>query len=182
MRLFVRWLPIAAALSICLQAQQNLPPYKDPYLAIEDRVADLLSRMTLEEKVEQIGGGGHSTRGLVDTSGKLPYNTAEDAFKDLYRIDNKIGAHDRALIHNALQRYQLEKTRLGIPDMAFGEGLHGYMAYGSTSFPQALGLASTWDPALIKQVFTAVGDEMGSSGGTQALSPVLDLARARRWG
>jgi beta-glucosidase len=182
MRLFARWLLIAAALSMRLPAQQNLPLYKDPHLAIEDRVADLLSRMTLEEKVAQICGGNHATRGLVDATGKLPYKTAEDVFKDLYSIDNKIGARDRALIHNALQRYQLERTRLGIPDIAFGEGLHGYMAYGSTSFPQALGLASTWDPALVKQVFTAVGDEMGSSGGTQAFSPVLDLARDPRWG
>ncbi len=97
-------------------------------------------------------------------------------------MDNKIGARERALIHNALQRYQLEKTRLGIPDIFFGEGLHGYMAYGSTSFPQALGLASTWDPVLVKKVFTAVGDEMGASGEGQAFSPVLDLARDPRWG
>jgi beta-glucosidase len=76
----------------------------------------------------------------------------------------------------------LEKTRLGIPDISFGEGLHGYMAYGSTSFPQALGLASTWDPVLVKKVFTAVGDEMGASGVSQAFTPVLDLARDPRWG
>jgi beta-glucosidase len=165
-----------------LLAQQSAPPYKDPHLSIEDRVADLLSRMTLEEKVAQVSDGGEGNEGLIDTSGKLPYKTAKEAFAELYNSENKIGASERALIHNALQRYQLEKTRLGIPLIFFGEGLHGYMAYGSTSFPQALGLASTWDPVLVKQVFTAVGDEMGASGEGQAFTPVLDLARDPRWG
>ncbi len=173
---------MVVAFSLPLLAQQTIPPYKDPHLSIEDRVADLLSRMTLEEKVAQIAGGGRGSRGLVDTSGTLPYKNVEELFKELFNVDNKIGARERALIHNALQRYQLEKTRLGIPDISFGEGLHGYMAYGSTSFPQALGLASTWDPVLVKQVFTAVGDEMGASGGSQAFTPVLDLARDPRWG
>jgi beta-glucosidase len=182
MRTFSRWVLMVVAFSLPLLAQQIIPPYKDPHLSIEDRVADLLSRMTLEEKVAQIAGGGRGSRGLVDTSGTLPYKNVEELFKELFNVDNKIGARERALIHNALQRYQLEKTRLGIPDISFGEGLHGYMAYGSTSFPQALGLASTWDPVLVKQVFTAVGDEMGASGGSQAFTPVLDLARDPRWG
>jgi beta-glucosidase len=165
-----------------LLAQQTAPPYKDPHLSIEDRVADLLSRMTLEEKVAQISGGGEENAGLIDNSGKLPYKTAKEAFKELYSDESKIGPGERALIHNALQRYQMEKTTLGIPLIFYGEGLHGYMAYGSTSFPQALGLASTWDPVLVKQVFTAVGDEMGASGEEQAFTPVLDLARDPRWG
>ena len=63
-----------------------------------------------------------------------------------------------------------------------GEALHGYMEYGSTSFPQALGLAATWDPSLVKRVFTAVGDEAGSRGAGQVFSPVLDIAREPRWG
>ena len=74
------------------------------------------------------------------------------------------------------------ETRLGIPVIFQGEGLHGYMEYGSTSFPQAWGLASTWDPVLVKQVFTAAGDEAGSRGAGQVFSPVLDLARDPRWG
>ena len=182
MRLFSRWLLMVVALSLPLRAQQTLPPYKDPHLAIDDRVADLLSRMTLEEKVAQISGGGRENKGLLDASGELPYKNVEEVFKELNRRENKIGPRERALIHNALQRYQLEKTRLGIPDLSFGEGLHGYMTYGSTSFPQALGLASTWDPVLVKQVFTVVGEEMGAAGEGQAFTPVLDLARDPRWG
>ena len=181
-RPFFGWLLLVAAVSSPVREQQTSPPYKDARLAIADRVADLLSRMTLEEKVAQIAGGDRGNRGLVDVSGQLPYKNVEEMFKEFNNPDNKIGPRQRALIYNALQRYQLEKTRLGIPDISFGEGLHGYMAYGSTSFPQALGLASTWDPVLVKQVFTAVGEEMGASGGSQAFTPVLDLARDPRWG
>ena len=94
----------------------------------------------------------------------------------------KLAPRQSAIIRNGVQRYQREKTRLGIPAMFLGEGLHGLMEYGSTSFPQALGLASTWDPALVKRVFTAVGDEAGSRGVGQVFSPVLDIARDPRWG
>lgn len=165
-----------------LSGQQPTARYKDPRLAIQDRVADLLSRMTLEEKVAEITGGHRSDRGLLDPTGQLHYATSEELFKEMYRVDNKIGPRERALAHNALQRYQLEKTRLGIPLIFQGEALHGFMAYGSTSFPQALGLASTWDPSLIHRVFTSIADEMASSGTNQAFSPVLDLARDPRWG
>jgi beta-xylosidase len=180
---FLFGLAVASAL-LCLplKCQEQIPAYKDPKLSVEDRVSDLLSRMTLEEKVAQISGGGENNEGLIDTTGKLPYKNAEEVFKELYDVDNKIGPRQRALMHNGLQRYQLQKTRLGIPEIFFGEGLHGYMAYGSTSFPQALGLASTWDPVLVKKVFTAVGEEMGASGEGQAFTPVLDLARDPRWG
>jgi beta-glucosidase len=178
---FLFGLAVASAL-LCLplKCQEQIPAYKDPKLSVEDRVSDLLSRMTLEEKVAQISGGGENNEGLIDSTGKLPYKNAEEVFKELYDVANKIGPRQRALIHNALQRYQLQKTRLGIPDIFFGEGLHGYMAYGSTSFPQALGLASTWDPVLVQKVFTAVGEEMGASGEGQAFTPVLDLARDPR--
>jgi beta-glucosidase len=168
--------------SVALFAQQATPPYEDARLAISDRVADLLSRMTLEEKVAEITGGRHPERGLIDTTGELKYKTTDELFTEMYRNENTMSARERALAHNALQRYQREKTRLGIPSIFFGEALHGYMAYGSTSFPQALGLASTWDPALVKQVFTAAADEMSASGANQAFTPVLDLARDPRWG
>ena len=133
-----------------LHAQESVAPYKNPHLAIPDRVADLLSRMTVEERVAEITGGHHDDRGLVDTTGQLPYKTADEVFAEMYRTENKITPRERALAHNALQRFQREKTRLGIPSIFFGEALHGYMAYGSTSVPQALALASTWDPALVR--------------------------------
>ena len=182
MKLFASALLALTLFPSALLAQEQAPPYKNSRLAIEDRVADLLARMTLEEKVDQITGGRHANSGLVDTSGQLSYKTSEELFAEMYRLENKMSPRTRALAHNALQRFQMEKTRLAIPNIFFGEALHGYMAHGSTSFPQALALASTWDPALVKQVFTAAADEMSASGGNQAFTPVLDLARDPRWG
>lgn len=182
---FAKHLVIALALvcfPLAAQQQSTTPAYKNPKLAISDRVVDLLPRMTLEEKVAEIAGGRRADNGLIDTTGQLRFKTVEELFREMFRVDNKMTPRERALAHNALQRYQMEKSRLGIPLLAFGEALHGYMAYGSTSFPQAIGLASTWDPALIKKVFNAAGDEMASSGANQAFTPVLDLARDPRWG
>ena len=162
--------------------QKSVSPYKDPRRAVSDRVADLLGRMTLEEKVEEVTGGPHSNRGVLDTTGQLRFSTAEEISKEMNRVDNHMTPRERAVANNAMQRYQLEKTRLGIPLIFQGEALHGFMAYGSTSFPQALGLASTWDPALVKSAFSAAADEMSASGVNQAFTPVLDLARDPRWG
>ena len=163
-------------------AQQSSVPYRDPSLSIDDRVKDLLSRMTLEEKIAQITGGRRADRGIVDTTGRFPQEKADEAMREMYRLDSRMSPRDRAVLHNALQRYQVEKTRLGIPAIYQGEALHGFMAYGSTSFPQALALASTWDPELQRQVFNAAADEMASTGVNQAFTPVLDLARDPRWG
>ena len=165
-----------------LRAQIEMPAYRNPKLTIEERVSDLLSRMTLEEKVEQITGGRRKSAGVVDPAGQFSQENLDEALKGLWDLNSHMSPHDRAALHNALQRYLLEKTRLGIPALFQGEALHGFMAYRSASFPQALGLASTWDPALVKEVFTAAGDEMASSGNNQAFTPVLDLARDPRWG
>ena len=164
----------------CLSAQEQ-PAYRNPKLAIGDRVADLLSRMTLEEKVAQLTGG-HANLGFLDTTGQFTPETAAAAFHDFYNIEKRVSPHDYAVLHNAMQRYQMEKTRLGIPRLIMGEALHGFMSNGATSFPQVLGLASTWDTDLVHRVFTAAGDEMASTGGNQAFTPVLDLARDPRWG
>jgi len=159
---------------------QETPDYKNPKLPIEQRVADLLKRMTLEEKVDQLAGG---RRRWEQTHAADPESAkAFERLGALYRNESTISAHDAAEIRNAVQRIMMEKTRLGIPSIFMGEALHGYMAHGSTSFPQVLGLSSTWDPALIKKVFTAAGDEMSAAGTRQAFTPVLDLAREPRWG
>jgi beta-glucosidase len=136
--------------------------------------------MTLEEKVDQLAGG---RRRLAQVNASNP--EAGKIFQrmgDLYKNESTVSAHDAAIIRNDLQKFLIEKTRLGIPTIFMGEALHGYMANGSTSFPIVLGLASTWDPKLINQVFTAAGDEMSAAGTKQAFSPVLDLARDPRWG
>ncbi len=162
-------------------AQDAVPDYKNPKLPIEQRVADLLGRMTLEEKCAQLLPQ-RGAREVLDTTGKYDNDSAKKVLFSLYNPATKISPHDAAVLRNALQRYLVEKTRLGIPEMPAGELLHGFMSNGATSFPQALALASTFDPPLVKRVFTAAADEMASSGVVWAFTPVLDLARDPRWG
>ena len=175
-------IPLAAFAQTAPSAPASSPRYKDAGLPIADRVADLLPRMTLEEKVEQLSGGWDAQVHVIDPTGTYTDETARKALTVEWGPEIKFTPRDAATLRNGVQRYLREKTRLGIPAMFLGEALHGYMEYGSTSFPQALGLASTWDPALVKRVFTAVGDEAGSRGSGQVFSPVLDIARDPRWG
>ncbi len=172
----------AAALGQEKSAKENTPKYRDPSLAIEDRVADLLSRMTLEEKVQQITGGGRGEMEVIDPTGTFTTETARAMFQRWWDPDLDMTPRKSAILRNGVQRYLKEKSRLGIPALFMGEALHGFMEHGSTSFPQAIGLASTWDPQLVKQVFNAAGDEAGSRGAGQVFTPVLDLARDPRWG
>jgi beta-glucosidase len=163
-------------------SKEDTPLYKEASLPIPDRVADLLPRMTLEEKVEQLKWDWQRNVGVVDPAGTYTDESARKTLAAEWGEELKLTPRTAAILRNAVQRYQLQKTRLGIPVIFPGEALHGYMEYGSTSFPQALGLASTWDPALIKRVFTAIADEAGSRGSGQVFSPVLDIARDPRWG
>jgi beta-glucosidase len=156
--------------------------YRNPNFSIEDRVADLLSRMTLEEKVEQITAGWERQIHVIDPTGIFTDEKAREWLQGRENSDFHFTPKEGAILRNAVQRYLKEKTRLGIPELFWGEALHGFAEYGSTSFPQAIGLASTFDPDLVKQVFTADGSEAGSRGADWVFSPVLDLARDPRWG
>ncbi len=158
-------------------------PYRNPALPIDERVADLLKRMTLEEKLAQMT--------IIEPTGLDVPLTAETVIPQPHMADgvgaiSRIGlfrnSRETALAVNAVQRFLVTQTRLGIPAFVIDEALHGLMGQGATSFPQAMALASTWDPALVERVFTAAAAEMRARGGTWALSPVLDLARDPRWG
>lgn len=162
--------------------QSTTPRYKNPNLTIDERVADLLGRMTIEEKVDQIAGGRRSQISLVDPTGTFKPEDAQTAMRSLYNIDSKMTPKQGAILRNAVQRYLREKMPLGIPSLFTSEALHGFMGNGATSFPQALALASTWDPVLAHQVFTVAGDEAASAGIGQVFTPVLDIARDPRWG
>lgn len=168
-------------------------PYRDPSLPVEQRVADLLGRMTLEEKVAQLQAFWSDDPQAWDAQGNFTGG------KDAARLDRGAGSffsmaglqpgqffrltpRQTAERVNAIQKYLTEKTRLGIPGFVFGEALHGFMSAGATSFPQAIALGCTWDPALLEQVFTATALEASARGTRQVLSPVLDLARDPRWG
>ncbi len=162
--------------------------YKDSTQGIEARINDLLGRMTLEEKFWQvfmIPSDGDTTNGKLkhgifglqvsagskgDAGGQLlNYNTTEDAILLAQKV-------------NDLQEYFVTKTRLGIPMIPFDEALHGLVRHGATVFPQAIGLAATWDTTLIHQVATQIARECKLRGIRQILSPVVNLATDVRWG
>ena len=156
----------------------SLPAYKNSSLSVEERVADLLGRMTLEEKIAQMSLVGWPTPLDPEKMAELLHNGAGEIFG----LGDSRTPAETAVFYNRIQHFLVEKTRLGIPVISINEALHGCMARGNTSFPQAIALASTWNTALIQQVFTVAAKEMRSHGGIHALSPVLDLARDPRWG
>jgi len=160
-------------------------PYRNSSLPVVQRVSDLLTRMTLEEKIAQMSIFHMQTNVLPDERVELDDATRlilANGVGGLGRLGQHIRARETAVATNSIQRYLREHTRLGIPAFFIDEALHGLMAYGSTSFPQAIGLASTWDPELVKELFTATACEMRARGENYALTPVLDLAREPRWG
>jgi beta-glucosidase len=167
--------------------KQGTALYKDASAPIDDRVEDLLKRMTLEEKVSQLFSiriidslAWDDEGNFIGTEDSARLNQGVGSFWSgaLYRKD----ALSRVKCLNGVQRYLVEKSRLGIPAFVYAEGLHGFMATGATSFPQAIALGSTWDTALIEQVYAVTALEASLSGVTQFLSPVIDLARDPRWG
>ena len=163
-------------------AQPASPRYKDASLPIEERVADLLPRMTLEEKVDQIATGWEERIEVIDPTGTYTSEQARKVIQSEWGAEQKVTPRQMAILRNGVQRYQREKSRLGIPALFYSEALHGLMEYGATSFPETLALASTWDPVLVKRVFGAAGDEAGSRGVGQVFTPDLDIARDPRWG
>ncbi len=148
-------------------------PYKDPSVSIEMRVRDLLSRMTLEEKFWQM----FMLAGGLD-GGVQRYKDGAFGFQ----IGSAGDSAGTANYVNAIQRHFAQETRLGIPIIAFDEALHGLTEKGATSFPQAIGLAATFDTALMHQVSGATADECRARGIRQVLSPVVNIASDVRWG
>jgi beta-glucosidase-like glycosyl hydrolase len=172
---------------------QNALPYRDAKLPVDQRVADLLSRMTLEEKIAQLEGAWenkqffHDPQELfVDENGKfLPERAAalmKNGLGEISRPSENRDPRAMAEYTNTVQKWMRENTRLGIPVIFHDECLHGHVAPKATSYPQAIALASTWDPSLLHEVFTATAAEARARGVQQCLAPVLDLARDPRWG
>src|SRR5215210_334950 len=172
---------------------QGAPPdYKNPRLPVERRVADLLSRMTLEEKVAQLvclwaerpetgpNQGFSTNRG--DFSPTAAAVSMKNGIGQIARQRERKDPREAARFANALQKWLVEKTRLGIPAIFHDEILHGLMAQKATSFPTPIALASSWDTELVTKVFTAAALETRARGSHFVLGPNLDLAREPRWG
>jgi beta-glucosidase len=181
---------IAASL---IRFVQSTPPYKDASLQIDRRVDDLVSRMTLEEKVAQTLAVWQQKRALVDANGQFdPTKAAALLQNGIGQITRPSDGVDRGgkrrspretvELVNAIQKWVIEHTRLGVPVMFHEEALHGLAASKGTNFPVPIALASSWDPALVERVMTVAAREARARGAQQVLSPVLDLARDPRWG
>ena len=198
-----RALAAASALAIALigtgACAADKPLYRDPHASVDARVNDLLSRMTLQEKIAQISCVWQRKGDIEDANGNFDPAKASRVFPDgigqIARPSDRVPGEPNDPLQNvfrnvpqtvafvnAVQHYSMDDTRLGIPTLFHGEGLHGYMARDATSFPQAIALGSSWDPALITSVYTVVAREARARGVQLLLTPVINLGRDPRWG
>ena len=160
---------------------QDRPAYRNASLSPDVRARDLVSRMTMQEKFWQLymspGSLDDSTHDYSNGSFGLQIRLPEGR-----RADAPVLVREHTEKINKIQRYFVERTRTGIPIIPFEEALHGLMAPGATMFPQAIGLAATWDTALANRVARAAAREARTRGIRQALSPVVNIATDVRWG
>ncbi|QQS37003.1 MAG: glycoside hydrolase family 3 C-terminal domain-containing protein [Ignavibacteriales bacterium] len=172
------------------EIQVDVLDYKNPALPVKQRVIDLISKMTLEEKVAQmLCIWGDKNTILFDETGNLNSSVLDERYKNgighIGRLSDTAGGVTPATqveLANTLQRFFAEETRLGIPVIFHEECLHGLAGKEATSYPQPIGLASTFNTELIKDIYASIAKEAGSRGVHQALSPVVDVARDPRWG
>jgi beta-glucosidase len=167
-------------------------PTKDAFLykradaPVEQRVADLLSRMTLREKLLQLSCLLPGP--VADKSGSIEKSALDFCRQKLKEgigtmgPDMPMAIAQEVEFRNTVQKFLAENTRLGIPVLFHDEGCHGLMKDEATSFPMPIGLACCWDEELIQKIYDVVAREMRGRGGHQALTPILDVARDPRWG
>lgn len=188
---------IALALLALSTSAKDKYPYQDASLHPIVRAQDLLSRMTLEEKVGQLvclmGWDSYVRNGnKVAVSDKFRHEIDSlhvGMYWAVFRadpwtqktLDNGLNPALAAEAANAMQRYAIEHSRLGIPLFLAEEAPHGHMAIGTTVFPTGLGMASTWNPQLMEQAGAVISKEIRLQGGHISYGPVLDLAREPRW-
>ena len=159
--------------------------HEDATAGIDDRVAGLLGRMSLEEKLAQLGSLW---------SFEILDHGRFDAEKAGRRLGEGIGQITRvagatnlgsvaaAELANRIQRFLVEETRLGIPAIVHEESLHGLLATESVCFPQSIGQAASWQPDLVEAMASRLGRELRAQGAQQTLAPILDITRDPRWG
>ena len=179
--------------------QAEAVPYKNADLSAEERVEDLLGRMTLHEKAAQMMCvWNEKDDTLIDENGDFDIEKAKSAFGHGHGLGqvgrpNDAGgrpsvpeegkdARGMAELTNAIQRFFVEESRLGIPVIFHEECLHGLAAKDATSFPQPIALGATFDPDLAESLYAMAARETRTRGAHQALTPVLDVARDPRWG
>lgn len=182
---------IIMCIASSLLAQTAL--YKNAKLPPDVRAKDLISKMTLDEKIMQLQAFWSQKTKIFDANGDFDESKAKEVLKDglgeLTRLNenagqNSMGYHPKqaATLYNKIQHYFVEKTRLGIPVMTHEESLHGQQTQDATNFPIPIGLASTWNENLMTEIFTHVAEEVRARGGHHVLAPVVDVVRDPRWG
>lgn len=179
--------------------QSSVPIYKQKNVPAAKRVKDLIARMTLEEKAAQMMCVWlEKSQKLVDADGNFDPAKAKAAFKKRHGLgqvgrpsdaggppstpERGLNARRMAELTNAIQKFFLQESRLGIPVVFHEECLHGLAARDATSFPQPIGLGATFNPELVESLFTMTAHEARIRGTHQALTPVVDVARDPRWG
>ena len=188
---------MALSLSAAKKKAKELLPYQNPKLSVEQRVNDLVSRMTLQEKVGQLrctlAWNYYTIKGKnVEPSELFKKDIAEGQIGMLwgtYRADpwtqksleNGLNPELAAKAGKDMQEYVIEEDRGGLPMFLAEEAPHGHMAIGTTVFPTGFGMAATWNPALIEKTGEVIGQEIRLQGGHISYGPVLDLAREPRW-
>lgn len=163
----------------------STPLYRAPGAAIEERVESLLAEMTLDEKIAQLGCLWSTA--LIGEKGfdaDLAAEKMQHGIGQVTRIGASTGLRpqESAALMNAIQKVAIERTRLGIPVIVHEESVGGFCHRDATVFPQGLGLAATWNPALVNKVAEVIRTQMLAVGARHGLAPVLDVARDPRWG
>ncbi|MGZ8538739.1 MAG: glycoside hydrolase family 3 N-terminal domain-containing protein, partial [Flavisolibacter sp.] len=177
--------------SFFVHAQQQV--YKNKNLSPDARAKDLIGRMTIDEKLMQLQCFWAQKSMVIDKDGVFDPAKAATVLKnglgEFARLNenagpNSYGYHPKqaAALYNTVQRFFIEKTRLGIPVMIHEESLHGQQTQDATNFPIPIGLASTWNEDLMTEIFTHVAEEVRARGGHHVLAPVVDVTRDPRWG
>jgi beta-glucosidase len=159
--------------------------YRDSSKSIVARVKDLISRMTLDEKLAQLGGiWGFEVLEDRRFSPQKAKSLIKNGIGQISRAAASTALSSRQLAEftNAIQRFLAENTRLGIPAIIHEECLSGFVAREADIFPQIIGIASTWDTELVERMTGIIRSQMRAVGFHQALAPVLDVARDPRWG
>ncbi len=158
-------------------------PYKDSSLPIDARIEDLLTRMTLDEKIAQLGGLW--SRPMLAADG-IDHDRAREMLKHgighISRHAALMPPEQSARTMNAIQGILIEETRLSIPAIFHEESCAGFLAQDASCFPMPLALASTFEPELAEKMGAVIRRQMLAVGARQTLAPVVDVARDARWG
>lgn len=172
-------------MAACYSGGLRMDNYRNASLSADDRARDLMANMTLEEKVAQLSGIWVY---------EILSGSAFDPSKAKVRMGDGIGEITRlggassfapaaaAACGNEIQRYLVERTRLGIPAIIHEESCSGYLTRGANVFPQTIGIASSFEPELAREMGEIIREQMRAIGARQALAPLLDITRDPRWG